>query len=227
MSAPKILTLSGWGQPENALNTVLKHADSFAYTKFKNAEAAVMELNNTLHGYDVIIGWSLGAQLIMRSMHSGNYKGKKIILIAPPVRFVSHNPGELGMGATTFSHFKKGYDADSLRCLKKAAALIAYRDSHEEHILTRIAQQDVYALNRLSWGDWLEELEHYHWQKPLNVPDCIHLVHGAKDNVVDAAQSLYLQELLPQATLHLWADAGHAPHWHDENAFRKLVEESW
>ena len=46
---------------------------------------------------------------------------------------------------------------------------------------------------------------------------------GARDVVVDPAQSSAVQARLPQAELVLLDECGHAPHWHDGENLRSAI----
>ncbi|MDE3016341.1 MAG: alpha/beta fold hydrolase [Pseudomonadota bacterium] len=218
-----ILTLSGWGQPHDALEAVAPGATHVNYAKHGSAEAALSAIADTGRGYDTVIGWSLGGQLAVRAVAAGMLAPKKLVLIAAPFQFVG---GEAGMGRDTYKKFRDNYAKNPARTLDKAWALIHQGDTRVGYIEKQLEAQDKNAVLRHDWLRWLEAMEDFSFSDiPLaGMPKTL-LIHGGADVVVAPQQSRYFAKMLPQAELMMLPGAGHAPHWHDTEAVAAAIKE--
>jgi pimeloyl-ACP methyl ester carboxylesterase len=75
--------------------------------------------------------------------------------------------------------------------------------------------------NGLFWLDELasgscREMNFAHFPKTV-------IVHGKNDKVVDMANASELAKHIPHSQLIIWPDCGHAPHLHNPDALRDLI----
>lgn len=212
----KTLALSGWGQPHDALREAVPQAVHADYAYGGSMQSA-LELIERHKDAEVVVGWSMGGQMAVRAVAEGLLSPQRLVLIATPFQRV-------GAGADTLAQFRANFERDTARALKKSYALIAHGDTQGEYIKPHLDA----ALSRLpphDWLYWLEALTHAaDAQRLAHFPET-HLIHGARDVVVGSEQSRLYQRALPNATLHVFEGAGHAPHWHDVLRVRRIVEE--
>lgn len=222
----KMLALSGWGQPYDALASVLPEATHFAYAHHDTVDAALADLGHTGKGYETVVGWSLGGQLAARAIAEGLIAPKKLVLIAAPFQFVEIDSNGLGMGRETFAQFFHNFVHHPLRTLHKAWNLIHYDDRQAMLVQSMLGQFSMDAVLANDWLKWLsmidglsaEDLDFSRFPSTL-------LVHGANDVVVSPAQSEAYARCIPAARLEVWEGCGHAPHWHDTEKLRALIKE--
>lgn len=221
----RILTLSGWGQPHDALAAIAPDATHVDYAQYPAIEEALAHIAEVAQGHDAVIGWSLGGQLAARAIGIGMSRPRKLTLIATPFKLV-HDGKNGSMGRGTHEKFRDNYAANPDRTLRKAYELIAHGDSRAAEVrgyLSRHDRQSVLSNDWLSWFDRLKDLSAENLDFSLFPPTL--LVHGENDAVAGAAQAERFAAALPKATLALWKGCGHAPHWHDPAALAALIKE--
>lgn len=221
-----IMTLSGWGQPHDALKVVAPEAFHLDYADYGNINEALAAIGNLGRTHDIAIGWSLGGQLLVRAVAEGVFKPKKLVLIAAPFQFVTTAQSPLGMGQDTFDKFRNNFAADPSRTLDKAWELLMVDDKHHDkirHVLAGHNKQNVLAKDWLKWLHWLDGYSCHHLPMRHFPPTLI--VHGDKDAVVFMEQSRQFAKVIPGSTLHIVKDCGHAPHWHDTELLQQHIED--
>lgn len=219
----RAIALSGWGQPADALKIIAPDA---VFVNFADLDApfALDAIAEAGKDCDLAIGWSLGGQLLVRAVAAGMMRPKKLALIAPSFRFVKQGGG-IGMPQDTFRMFRDNYAANPKRTLKKAWDLIAYRDAREAKVKEHLARQDIKKALAGNWLSWLDDLEQFSCETLVfkDFPPSI-LIHGDRDEVVYPEQARRFMDVLPQARLELFRGCGHAPHWHDAEKVRELIQ---
>lgn len=212
----KMLTLSGWGQPADALRPIAPKAAHFDYSAQPSVDHIFEALEREARDVELIIGWSMGGQLAARAISAGLIAPQKLVLLATPFRFVEGaDKNGLGMKADTFAQFRDNLAKNQPRTLKKAWALVAHGDERAEDVAQLMA-----ALNpsheQADWLKWLDSLSNYSCEglEFKGFPPTL-LVHGDRDAVVSPAQSREFAERIPQVALEIWQGCGHAPHLHD------------
>jgi pimeloyl-[acyl-carrier protein] methyl ester esterase len=218
------ITLSGWGQPYDALQVIAPEAQHIDYLPAGSVPAALEQLSKYAHA-QMVIGWSMGGQLALQAIAKGVLAPEKLVLIATPFQFAQDTPGGIGMGAQTLAQFRANLQRDITRTLNKSYALIAHGDSKAEPMQEHLNA----ARSRLVEHDWLYWLDSLSLQTAHGVdfsrfPPTL-LLHGAKDVVVQPEQSHVLASSLPKARVEIFEECGHAPHWHDTVRVRRLIEE--
>lgn len=222
----KILALSGWGQPHDALSHAFPSATHVDYARADGFESA-LKLLEPYQDYDVVVGWSMGGQLAVRAVAENVLSPRMVMLLATPYQFVKTAKNPIGMRADTAALFRENFLRDAPRTLKKSYALISHEDSREEHIKPYLAD----AMRRLPGYDWL------HWYDELTThtpggyiqktfPRTL-IVHGARDVVVPSGHSDEWKKHIPHAHVHVWDSCSHAPHWHDGPRLRTVLEQAY
>jgi pimeloyl-[acyl-carrier protein] methyl ester esterase len=222
----KIVTLSGWGQPHDALSSLCLDSTAIHYAACQSVGDALDLIAAEAKHASAVIGWSLGGQLAVRAIAEKKINPAKLVLIATPYQFVESPVSRLGMKRPTFDLFSQNFSRDPLRTISKAWELVGYQDQFSEMIRSQLSDVSKQAVLANDWLNWLLLLDGYSCDE-LNF-DCFPptlLVHGEADVVVESAQSQRFAERIPNARLSLWADCGHAPHWHDTNRLKQLISE--
>lgn len=225
LDSRKIITLSGWGQPHDSLKLVLPRAHHFDYSPLESPQHIFDELREHAHDADLVVGWSLGGQLLVRAAAQGMIKPRRMALIAAPYQFVENTVPGFGMKRDLFEQFRSNLQNNSPRTLKKAWALVATGDTQEAQVAQLLLELGASMPSR-DWLKWLDALSHFSCESlDLSLLPPTLLVHGAQDVVVLPNQSQRFAQRIPSSRLELWEDAGHAPHLHNSNRLRQLLEE--
>ncbi len=223
----RILTLSGWGQPYDALAEAFPDATHLKYSHLPSMQQALELIadTNTGKGYDAIVGWSLGGRLAVQAILAGIVKPQKIALIASAFQFSRSTDLPLGIPRDQYEKFRGNYQRNALRTLDKGWELIIKGDKHADRIRARFSETAKQDMLKYDWLRWLDELNGLtlHGRSLENMPPTL-LLHGVQDVVVAPDQSQHYKKLLPQSQLVMLDDCGHAPHWHDPVLVRESVE---
>jgi len=222
----RIATLSGWGQPHNALSAIAPTALHIDYARHHSASAALLDIAAQAKECDAIIGWSLGGQLAVRTITAGLLKPRFLVLIASAFQFVANGPTELGMERFTYDKFRENYARSPERTLKKAWELVAFDDTHAGRVYDHLDQQNKETVLAHDWLSWLVSLEDFTFEGVdlAAMPPTL-ILHGENDVVVEVAQSERFVQEIPQAKLVTFSGCGHAPHWHDTDAVTQAIKE--
>jgi len=223
----KILTLSGWGQPHDALEPIAPSATHFDYSDFGNVADVLGALAEVGQNYDAIIGWSLGGQMAVRAISAGLIRPKKLVLIGAPFQFVRSDFLNLGMPQDQFQKFRDNYLNNSARTLAKAWELVAIGDKNSEIVKEHLQKYNKEKMLEKNWLNWLDLLNSFSCNSldfnNFSRMDIL-LLHGAGDAVVSHNQAQEFVKNIPSAKHILLKDAGHAPHWHDSAQVRQHIE---
>jgi pimeloyl-[acyl-carrier protein] methyl ester esterase len=214
------ITLAGWGAPYDALKAVAPDALHIDYAAADSVEQFFSTIAREARGAHTIVGWSLGGQLAARAVARRLISPKRLVLIAAPFQFVETDAHPLGMQRDAFALFRNQFQSNPGRALRKFSALVSYGDSRREEVARRVGEPGA----SRNWLLWLDELSHFS-AEPLDFsrfPPTM-LLHGLRDVVVHPDQSRAYAERIPNATLELWPQAAHAPHWHDFERFQQWI----
>lgn len=171
------------------------------------------------------VGWSLGGWLLMRAIAEGVIAPAHLVLIAPPLQFVSTPDFSHGMDVATFTLFSGNYRGDPVRTATRFAHLIAKGDIHHKRIIGELTLPP-HSVDANVWHPWLEVLaqQRRHQLEFSGFPPTL-LIHGERDTVVPVAQGRELASRIPGAKLHVLPEAAHAPHLHDSALVRRLIDD--
>lgn len=219
------LTLAGWTQRHDALAPIAPGALHLEYYPSRSLEEVFALLKPYAKDIRYAIGWSLGGWLLMRAIMEGIIRPEHLVLIAPPLQFVSSPDFPYGMDTTTYELFYDNYRRDPERTAARFAHLIAKGDSHHKRIITEL-NLPAHTVDMEVWHPWLDilaEQQHNHLEF-VDFPPTL-LIHGEHDTIVPVAQGKELALRIPEAELHILPDASHAPHLHDAALLRRLINE--
>jgi pimeloyl-ACP methyl ester carboxylesterase len=222
----KTLTLSGWGQPHDALASIAPDATHFDYSHFQAPEDALKAIAQAAESHNYFIGWSLGGQLLVRAVAAGLIHPKKLVLIGAPFQFVKSENFPLGMPIDQFAKFRANYANNPLRTIHKSWELVAMGDKNLDEVKKHLAAFDKEAMLAKNWLHWLDNLNGFSCDTLdfSGFPPTL-LLHGAQDKVVAHEQSHEFAKRIAKATNILLPDAGHAPHWHDKEIIKKHIRD--
>lgn len=210
----KTITLTGWGQPYDALAAIAPHAEHIDYTHIANIEQAMQHIAHRAHDAACVVGWSMGGAIACQMVARGMLAPKKLVLMAASFQFVETPQLKLGMTRPIYDQFVDNYRRNPVRTLNKAYQLIAHGD--KEHLRVQKALTEARA--KLPDYDWL------YWLEALERLSAVHLdfssfpeteiIHGMNDVVADVKNTEYFKRAIPHAQVMRLPDCGHAPHWH-------------
>jgi pimeloyl-ACP methyl ester carboxylesterase len=221
-----IITLSGWGQPHDALSDLLPGSTPLGYAKEASVQTALQRIAQAGAGADLVAGWSLGGQMAVRAIAEKRFRPKALLLIGAAFQFVESQELKLGLKHDQFDKFLGNYERNPERTLTKGWELITKGDDRNEQVRAILAAQDKAEILSADWLTWLRSLEDFTCRNftLADFPPTL-IVHGKGDVVVDCAQSDAFAKAIPHGVLSQWEHTGHAPHWHDPARLRALVEE--
>jgi len=222
----KIITLSGWGQPHDALSAIFPDATHFDYTGYQTIESALEAIANVAQDYDAVIGWSLGGQLATRSIVKEFIKPRKLVLIAVPFQFVQTEESKIGMPRDKFTRFRDNYEKNPARTLAKAWELTIMNDMKHDIVRTQLERNSQQIELKKNWLHWLDMLDGFSFKNIdlSRLPSPL-LIHGTNDAVVDFSQSHEFIRSIPQVKHIVVEGAGHAPHLHDASLIQNHIRE--
>lgn len=211
------VTLTGWGQPHDALANMAPHARHIEYTHMPDIEQALVHIAQQARTAECVIGWSMGGLLACQLIARKMIKPEKLVLVATPFQFVETPSLKLGMKKPLYDQFVDNYRRNPLRTLKKAYQLITHGDKF------KLLLPKGEGILDYDWLYWLEALEHVSCVD-MDFSHFPHttLIHGLNDVVVTPDNSKHFHTHLPASDLKLIEHCGHAPHWHS-NLFPPLA----
>jgi pimeloyl-[acyl-carrier protein] methyl ester esterase len=158
-----------------------------------------------------VIAWSLGAQIALQWAHDRPSQVGCAVLIAGTPCFVAKRDWPAGMEVTVFEAFAEQVRSDPRGALNRFALLQARGDAN----MTAVARalRAALAESRPALAKGLACLRDTDLRGLVpRVKQPLLLAHGARDAIVPIAAAERLCGDLPDARLHVYSGAGHAPH---------------
>lgn len=219
-----VITLSGFGQPHDALRDIAPDALHLDYA-VHDALPPVYAMLEPHANARAVIGWSMGGQLAVRAIAEGVLKPERLVLLGTPFHFLREPGSTLGMPQDIFAQYRSNFLANPERTLNKSYALIAHRDTQAEILQEKLTSARA-RLQPRPWATWLDTLTTYSCRDVdfSCFPPTL-LIHGDQDVVIYPDQSHAFQSAMPGANLLMLQGCGHAPHWHDAKRVRAAIEE--
>ena len=242
----EIVSFSGWGQKYNSLETIFA-SDSFNeinkkltitsvdYSKFFSFEDLLKNINYlvpSLKSTNIMIGWSLGGQIILRLVAKKIFNPSLIILISPPFQMVkqclevaifnnqlkseiitkqnNQNLPRIGAGMSVdkFTRFYHNFCLSPSKTLQEFSILTSMNDINKFEMIS-----DLDLTNHQNWQFWLAELARFScFEIDFTKMPRILFFQGLGDMVVHYSQAQIFQKLCPNFYLELIKNCGHAPH---------------
>lgn len=216
------LTLSGWTQPVDALSDAVPHALTFDYSDHPDVPAAIEALR-VFRSVPRVVAWSMGGQLALQAIAQGALAPRQLLLIAPPIQFVSSPEFPHGMSPDTFRQFRANYATEPERTMQRFHGLIAKGDEDTRAVMKQL-RHHPFVTDTARWLPWLDTLGQSNLTD-LQLPalDDVTVLHGSSDAIVPIAQAEYIRALFPAARYERWEGVGHAPHLADTARFTALL----
>ena len=224
----RLLTLSGWTQPTDALAGLLPPDADAAHIDYSGASSpeAVAELLAGTQA-DLMVGWSLGGVLARQLVRMGAVKTRALVLIAAPLQFVRDSRLKEAMPAETFEQFYANYRDDTARTVRRFHGLLVKDDTRARDILPLLGHHHAVGdvARWLPWMDFLRRYSAYDHDYSSLPPSLI--IQGRRDAIVHPSQAEALAAMLPNARLTMLEESGHTPHHHDVLAVRDAICRFW
>ncbi len=226
-----ILCLSGWGQKFNSLEKIFSDP---AFKSFQISSLNYLNLSSTNDFFseakkfgdvEILVGWSLGGQMLLRSIAQKIFKPKLLILIAPPFQMVKDLRIRAAMSQETFAQFYQNFVSFPTKTLKKFVILSAMNDRNASQIAKDLEVDDS---NFEQLKFWLEELARFSCfdvDFANDFPQDLRTLYfqGAGDMIVHPSQAEYFLQRIKNFRLEIFKDCGHAPHLNDLARVRSVI----
>lgn len=222
-----ILCLSGWGQHPKSIEDSLcqeilnqSKIESLDYLKFNNIKEVFDYCSSSIKNPDLMIGWSLGAQISIRLIAKKIYSPKLLILIAPPFQLVKNSNIHAAMSLDTFNIFYNNFAKSPNETIKKFTILSIMNDKNKAQIIEKMNLNS----NHNNLQAWLQELNNFSCFDIdfKDFPSTL-LFSGACDMIVHHSQANYFNERIANIEIHEFKDCGHAPHLNNPSLFNKII----
>ena len=222
-----ILTITGWGQKLDSLDQFASKfgkVKNLPYVNYKDFDEVVVRAKKFAKETDIIIGWSLGAQIAVRLVERKVLKPRLLVLLAPPFQYVSSNEISSGINHFLFYAFQQAYSAFPSNTLRKFGVLVCQND---DHAMSIIETMDDDMTHHNGWIKWLEELGNFSCTN-LNYskfPKTL-IFHGDGDAVTNLEQGKMFKKHIHGSKLYVIKKCGHAPHLHDPDFIGNKIKEA-
>ncbi len=172
------------------------------------------------------LGWSLGGLAALQHAVDHPASLRSLILVAATPRFVA-DPEWPGMEAATLASFAAGLSDDYMGTLHRFLALQVHGVANRTTLLRRLTDQLLRrptptpaalaaGLSVLKDTDLRQRLGH--------VASPTLLLYGERDRIVPAATGKAVAQYLPEARLHCFPRAGHAPFLSHPDEFVSILD---
>lgn len=214
-----VITLSGWGQPVDALSSIFPEASCLDYGAFDDIEAFYQSVSGK--ECDILVGWSLGGQLALRLLSAGHITARHLVLLATPFQFVSSDDIVVGVDQGTIFGFKELLRSNPEGAFRRFNALVARNDADEKVIRRQLKTEQLPAGQ---WLYWLEQLEKFscHQINFEKIPTTL-VIHGVQDALVDINQTGLFYSVIKHCRVHTMDHCSHAPHLHDLAEVKEVI----
>lgn len=213
------LCLTGWMQRADALREIAPgDAVHFDYAAVTDMDAMFAALPKEV---DMAIGWSLGAQLLVRAVEEGHVKAKRLVLLGAPAQCVSDEEFPYGMTRAELEPVRTACAASPQKALEQFLPLIALGDDYQHRVLHVIKESGHAWANGLFWLD--ELLSYTCLDTDFEAFPPTTIVHGLEDKVIHPENARFFAACIPGAELIRWQGCAHAPHLHDALGLRDII----
>lgn len=236
-SGPKVVLLHGWGMHsgvwEDVVEALADHyrvtmmdLPGYGYSRLAKAGHTLKDLSHAVAAVAPQraswVGWSLGGLIAQRLAIDAPERIARLILVSSSPRFVRSADWPHAIEFKVLQQFADGLDNDYRATLKRFLALEVHGSEGAAEQLRLLrgmvfqhGEPDPRAL-----ADGLVILEHTDLRSEWDGIRCpTLLLMGERDNLVPAAAGAAIQALLPNARLHIFKQAGHAPFFSQLMAF--------
>lgn len=216
----KTLSLSGWLQPPEALDALVSDVQPFRYDHLAGLDAVLPAL--AAEDPETVIGWSLGGVLAAEALIRGEYRPRKLVLIATPYRFLASPEVPDGMSMADYEAFRQGYTMNPKVTARKLQLLSNHGMPEADDICPLAENAEEVEI----WLPWLTHLAaaDFSAAKIEKAPEIL-IVQGSKDAICAPAQAKYWPRIFPNAKVLILPRASHAPHRQDALTLQPMLSE--
>lgn len=228
---PQLSLVHGWGLGDGAWALVshllAKHftVNSVALPGY-GASAAAPEagldaladaLAETLPPRAMVCGWSLGALVCLKAAQRHPNKIARLVLVGVTASFVQREDWPEALPPAQLDAFMAGLAADPAALLKQFSSLIHQGDANMREAIRALRGCLSNAPGGLpadaaTLGSGLALLGDSDLRPCLaEIHQPVLLIHGGQDPLMPLAAARRVQQMLPQATLSVFAASAHAP----------------
>ncbi len=222
MTKNKIFCLSGFMvKPELIQKHLKQKIDYIDYLNLSENNFK-QELLSQKKKYELAIGFSLGACLTLK--YHNLIKAKKILLVAPPLSFISNQNNPFGKTKDDISSFISTLKED----FKVLNQKFNFNTSFPKRQIFRyLCDNNIYQddINKKSLLDWLYFLELFDASSYDLANKEIHILHGMSDNVVSYQQTSIFKKNFKNLTVKLIEGAPHALFLSHPDEFQDYVDD--
>lgn len=238
---PDLVLLHGWGLHGGIWSTVLARlADAYRVHVVDlpghgrspggpwDLEVLAEELLDAMPAASTWLGWSLGG-LVALAAASRSDRLAHLILVAATPRFVSAPDWPCGIAPEVLAEFATALERDYGSTITRFLSLQAGDGPEQRSILRRLrAEATRYGEpDRAALRSGLAALRHTDLRDALAHVGCpATVIQGGHDRLVPSDAATRLARMLPRASAHVLASAGHAPFLSAPETFVRLCREA-
>ena len=180
---------------------------------FSDLTAESRRLSNAIGPETILIGWSMGGMIALKTAVLSPEKVKALVLVSTTPKFVSSPDYPYGLPLALLRNLKK-----KIRLIGvKAFHALAFKDLQIPGLVETPIEQAEKELAELEQVD-LRELP-----ARIEVPTLI--IHGNKDPIVSVESAEYLAKNISGSELHIYDNVGHAPFLEKPKHFNQCLRE--
>ena len=229
----EVICISGWGQKFDSLEFIFRESSfdsiffgqisSLDYSATNDVQKFLTDVKSQNLNPDILIGWSLGGQLVLRLIEQKILNPKLLILIAPPFQMVKSEKIMAAMAQNTFAEFRANLVKAPTQTMKQFSILTAMNDRNASDIARNL---DVNDKNFEGLVYWLDELKRFScFDLDFSKMPRTLFFQGAGDMIVHASQAEYFKRAIQNFRLEIFKNCGHAPQLNDIEKMRKIILE--
>ncbi len=223
-----LISLPGYDQAETPVNRRSSDRQpedtrEHCLPEHRSFQATAIALADALPAGCTVCGWSLGAQLAMQAALSAPGLFSRLVLVGATARFTQADDWLHAQPPALLETFCTHVTQDALTTRQRFAALLNQGDVHARANTHRLNDGiTVTDAATLMYGlHWLRDVDLRDTVAALTVP--VQLIHGEHDPLMPLAAAQWLNAVLPDSTLDVFAGAAHAPFLNDPDRFVSLI----
>lgn len=211
-----ILCFTGWQQKRDALAAIVPDALHFDYAAYGNCADMFPALPGDA---ELVIGWSLGGQLLARAVAGGFIKPKKLVLLAAPFQCVADAHFTQAMPAADFKGIRDNYATNPRAMVAQFQAIAGFGN---KPVIRELSRDVTVWKNGLFWLEELGGTSCRNLDFSL-FPETV-IVHGTNDKVFDVVQAKEFAACIPRSQLVLLPEVSHALHLQVREPLKELLK---
>jgi len=178
---------------------------------FSDLEAESHRLSSAIGPETILIGWSMGGMVALKTALLSPGKVKALVLVSTTPKFVSSPDYPYGLPLALLRNLKKKIKLNGV----KAFHSLAFKDLPVPGLIDTPIEQAEKELAELEKVDLRELLA------KIEAPTLI--IHGNKDQIVPVKSAEYLAKNISGSELHIYDKVGHAPFLERSKQFNQCI----